>query len=531
MSYYFPNVDPIYLFKRAGTEEDPFLFLIDKGHVIKNFYVLKEIPSHTHSFKITDSSGNELTQVTHDNPSEGEYRVDYSQGIVFFGGNMDGEEITAEYYGKGFVHIPATRVRMVDGSDNPMESLQDALNRVADGVRTLEEVGDLEFKGVFSPTSSYRKWNFVSYGGRTYVAIDDVSGENPNESDKWKLVASGADFVGVYDPNKTYDINEIVADPVKKNIYISKIQNNNRPLDDEDAWELMVTLDDFLESVESVIADLENYKQELEQAEQIREQNDANRNQLLNEALDELESFTQIIQAEDEVRNMNEEQRKSAENIRQSNELGRQTQESIRVNNENQRQAAEEVRNQNVQNLITNAETTINNLTESIENMIEDFNNLRTELLSTKDELDSIKEEMTEGLLQITNLRHMGEYDPDTLYVRNNIVTQDGSSYMALKETIGVDPNSENTDYWLPLALKGRDSSQISIDGVTPDESGIIHLDQLDIVRESVFEEFVDETNLKIGDLSNLRTARKDSLVDAINELKNRIDELIDLIS
>src|SRR5690606_40342431 len=102
-------------------------------------------------------------------------------------------------------------------------------------------------------------------------------------------------------------------------------------------------------------------------AEQIREQNDANRNQLLNEALDELESFTQIIQAEDEVRNMNEEQRKSAENIRQSNELGRQTQESIRVNNENQRQAAEEIRNQNVQNLITNAETTINNLTESIE--------------------------------------------------------------------------------------------------------------------------------------------------------------------
>lgn len=533
MSLYHPYVDPTFIYKRKGTEDDPFLFIKDTNFIRKGIFMLKEIPSFKDGFKVIDPNGNELIETDKHKLDINEYRVDYTIGVVYFHESRNGQEVTCEYYGTGYISISASRIWMYGESDDPIETLQEALSRVADGVRTLEEVGDLEFKGEYDPTAEYRKWNFVYYGGRTYVAIDDVTGENPNESDKWKLVSSGADFVGVYDPEKTYDILEMVADPNNKNIYISKIENNNHPLTDEEAWELMITLDDFLEQVEGVIEDLENFKQELEQAEQDREQNEVSRDQKLDDALEDLESFIQVIQAEDEVRNMNEEQRKSAETIRQSNEIGRQTQESIRVNNENQRQAAEEAREENVNTLIGNAQNTIDGLVESVDGIIEDFNNLKSNLLDLLNEYENISGQVRDSLEEIANFRYMGEYNPDATYYKNNIVTVDNYAFMALQEVTGIEPNinDETHEYWFPIAPGFKDGIQISIDGVYPDENGEIHLDQLDIVRQSTFDDFVDETNLKIGDLSNLRTARKDSIVDAINELKSRIDELIDLIS
>jgi len=54
---------------------------------------------------------------------------------------------------------------------------------------------------------------------------------------------------------------------------------------------------------------------------------------------------------------------------------------------------------------------------------------------------------------KVVNTEHKGEYDPETEYKKNNIVSFFGSSYMAIQDTIGNPPADET--YWKPIGLKG----------------------------------------------------------------------------
>src|SRR5690625_3063814 len=139
MSFYFPNVDYTYIFKREGTEEDPFLNLIDTANVAHEAVILREIPSHEHGVTVRDNQGNELTESFDDNLDINEYRVDYSVGIVHFHSSKNGEQMIIEYLGMGWVFISAARVMMMGEEGDPLESLQEMLESVSEGVDTLEQ--------------------------------------------------------------------------------------------------------------------------------------------------------------------------------------------------------------------------------------------------------------------------------------------------------------------------------------------------------------------------------------------------------
>src|SRR5690606_35657131 len=117
MSFYFPNVDYTFIFKRKGTEDDPFLHLIDTNHVRHGAIVLREITSHKHGVTVKDSNGNELIEVETSKLGENEFRVDYSVGIVYFHESRNGEEMTIEYLGMGWVFISAARVMFMGDDD------------------------------------------------------------------------------------------------------------------------------------------------------------------------------------------------------------------------------------------------------------------------------------------------------------------------------------------------------------------------------------------------------------------------------
>lgn len=86
------------------------------------------------------------------------------------------------------VSFPANRIWTEQNQNGFIETLQDSLDVVQQRVDTLNQVGNLVFKGKYDPLVSYKKWNFVNYNNKTFVAIADVQGEDPSASSKWQLV-------------------------------------------------------------------------------------------------------------------------------------------------------------------------------------------------------------------------------------------------------------------------------------------------------------------------------------------------------
>jgi len=141
MGFFFPNVDAIYLFKRAGTSEDPFLPINQELTVRYSKVTLKEIPDFITKVAVFGSA--QMTEVTSEDIGANEYRVDYSTGIVYF--NVAQEDITFNfsYMGIGQLDIPASRM-IVNTSDTNSEGVTvqdilDAHTEIIDVNKLLEE--------------------------------------------------------------------------------------------------------------------------------------------------------------------------------------------------------------------------------------------------------------------------------------------------------------------------------------------------------------------------------------------------------
>lgn len=128
MSFYFPNVDPVYLFKRKGDESDPFLFLKETITVVNGKVTLQEIPDFNQKVTVKTSADALLTETTNETLLTNEYRVDYSTGLVYFHSSQEYQPLKFEYYGMGRLNFPASRI-VVDSNENPSDkTLQDVVS-------------------------------------------------------------------------------------------------------------------------------------------------------------------------------------------------------------------------------------------------------------------------------------------------------------------------------------------------------------------------------------------------------------------
>ncbi|MFS0657338.1 hypothetical protein AB1L07_01770 [Niallia alba] len=142
MSFYFPNVDAIFLFKRAGTPEDPFLPLQQDLQVKFSKVTLKEIPDFTTKVSVKNTDNVNLTEITNPEPQINEYRVDYSTGIVYFNISQEDETLTFAYTGIGQLDIPASRMIVNTSNDNAERiTVQDIIdaNTEVNNVKALVE--------------------------------------------------------------------------------------------------------------------------------------------------------------------------------------------------------------------------------------------------------------------------------------------------------------------------------------------------------------------------------------------------------
>src|SRR5690606_1856578 len=309
--------------------------------------------------------------------------------------------------------------------------------------------------------------------------------------------------------------------------------NNTSPLSSSDYWDLMLTLDDAVDNLVTIIDqkinELQNLRNQLLDDENQRKQNEIIRDEKIDNFNQLFTEFKQdIIESEADrilnegTRQDNESQRINQENIRKLNEQSRIEAEQIRQQQENDRQVA-----------FSNALNDVDNAIGRTNDVIDQVNNLMTDINDIKDQAEAIVRQAQDATLDLQEFKHMGEYNPSTTYYKYNIVSFDGSTYMAIRETQG--DSLDDTFYWQLLSERGRDGSMITVDGIEPDENGNIDLTEANYIKADDVDNMINQTknefNIKTGDLALLKTMRKDSLVAAINELKSRIDDIIDILS
>lgn len=147
MVFYFPNVDPVYLYRRSGKDNDEYILLSQNLKIRQNRVILREIPNYQNRVSVRTDKGAYLTEVdinaTTITPTE--YKVDYTQGVVYFHELLESDYVTVEYLGTGYVNIPAERVLLDRGITADEETLQQFIDNAKDVLSdTLEAYENAE---------------------------------------------------------------------------------------------------------------------------------------------------------------------------------------------------------------------------------------------------------------------------------------------------------------------------------------------------------------------------------------------------
>lgn len=171
MSFYFPNVDPVYLFKRKGDATDPYIFLKQSAKVVNGKVIMKEIPDFQSAVVVKNSAQEVLIKTTNETLLVNQYRVDYSVGHAYFHSSQEGQNVTIEYKGTGFLNFPAERVFIEATGAQGEESLQDIVSRMKD-----IDAGALETKiGTLTSLQTADKKSIVGATNEIVSKLRDTS--------------------------------------------------------------------------------------------------------------------------------------------------------------------------------------------------------------------------------------------------------------------------------------------------------------------------------------------------------------------
>ena len=141
-----------------------------------------------------------------------------------------------------------------------------------------------------------------------------------------------------------------------------------------------------------------------------------------------------------------------------------------------------------IEQTITNANNATINTQQALNELTTALNQLETALNNSNEATSEAREAATDANESIQNaqnfINQLGNartYDNSVTYQKNNVVEYNGSSYMAVQQTIGNLPPSlpeKRNDYWQLLAQRGVDGngSVISVNNISPDINGNVFL-------------------------------------------------------
>lgn len=126
---------------RTGTSEDPFIPVTETKKVINGQILLNEIPVFTNKVKIENMF--EVPNSDTDELQEGEYRVDYLEGILFFHPTSEGSAYTISYMGRGNHYLSAARIWTQENEGEVVETLKDIILTGTEAIQNIEELDAL----------------------------------------------------------------------------------------------------------------------------------------------------------------------------------------------------------------------------------------------------------------------------------------------------------------------------------------------------------------------------------------------------
>lgn len=142
MNYKFRDTEPIFFFKRDGTELDPYLDIIENIRVEDNRIFLKESPDKFEKVRIENGSilYSEVDHIDKVSSSPLSYFVDYREGVVYFNGMANNKDMKITYKGIGVLLYPASRIYLNNNlGSGVVETLQDLVDDARDATDGVEE--------------------------------------------------------------------------------------------------------------------------------------------------------------------------------------------------------------------------------------------------------------------------------------------------------------------------------------------------------------------------------------------------------
>ena len=170
-----PNIygDPIISRKRRGVPIDPFKNIKESIVIEKYYALLTEIPNRLDRVKVTGLE-REFHEVEKGFLNENTFKVDYTNGIVYFHDSLAGRTLNFEYTGEGVFLFPDSRVYLT--GDKGFPTVRDKFADVDRAI--LVERNRITEQIISHPQPSETVDLRIDYNGKVYkVAKDRVDAE------------------------------------------------------------------------------------------------------------------------------------------------------------------------------------------------------------------------------------------------------------------------------------------------------------------------------------------------------------------
>ncbi len=143
----FDNLTPVIGTGRSGDSNDPYNIITnDVQKVVNGMVRLKEVPyfnNHVVITAVASPYNNEVYYETFDyssNIGRYNYRVDYTNGIVFFSEESNGRTMTFSYTGKGYDSLSMWRIHTKEQNGDVIETLGDIIEAGETAIESLTQL-------------------------------------------------------------------------------------------------------------------------------------------------------------------------------------------------------------------------------------------------------------------------------------------------------------------------------------------------------------------------------------------------------
>jgi hypothetical protein len=254
--------------------------------VINGRFLLDYIPDEF--YKVTINTPSDMVEIDIGRllTSNAQYKVDYTNGLVYVHSDLEGDTINASYYSRGIISYPASRVYTESTGENITETLQEKIDslltigteydnaetdrvnaentrvsnentrisnentrvsnentRISNEANRIVQWNELEHEGEFNIATTYEKYNIVNYNGSSYMAVQQAVGAVPTNTAYWKLIAAnGNNFTprGIYNGGTAYSQYDIVT--YQNSLYMAKSSTTGNVPTNDTYWDLYLTL-------------------------------------------------------------------------------------------------------------------------------------------------------------------------------------------------------------------------------------------------------------------------------------------------